>query len=111
MITGQAFGAGYMIMNSQALGADITFAWKDARIGMMDAKLAAGIMYDGSDAQTVSEKASEYDKLQQSVEAAAGRGYVDTVIEAVDTRKMVIGAFEMLYTKAEERPDKKHGTV
>ena len=111
VITGQAFGAGYMIMNSQALGADITFAWKDAKIGMMDAKLAAGIMYDGSDAQTVSEKASEYDKLQQSVEAAAGRGYVDTVIEAVDTRKMVIGAFEMLYTKAEERPDKKHGTV
>lgn len=111
VITGQAFGAGYMIMNSQALGADITFAWKEARIGMMDAKLAAGIMYDGSDAQTVSEKASEYEKLQQSVDAAAERGYVDTVIEAGDTRKMLIGAYEMLYTKAEERPDKKHGTV
>ncbi len=111
VITGRAFGSGYMIMNSQGLGADMTFAWEDAKIGMMDAKLAAGIMYDGSDAKTLSEKASEYEKLQESVSAAAGRGYVDTVIKAQDTRKMVIGAFEMLYTKAEERPEKKHGTV
>ena len=111
VITGKAFGAGYMIMNSQALGADLTFAWENAQIGMMDAKLAAGIMYDGSDDKTLGEKASEYAKLQQSVDAAAARGYVDTVINPEDTRKMVIGAFEMLYTKAEERSDKKHGTV
>ena len=39
------------------------------------------------------------------------RGYVDSVIEAQDTRKYVIGAFEMLYTKREDRPFKKHGTV
>lgn len=37
--------------------------------------------------------------------------YVDSVIEAQDTRKYVIGAFEMLYTKREDRPFKKHGTV
>ena len=111
VITGRAFGSGYMLMNSQGLGADLTFAWEDAQIGMMDAKLAAGIMYDGKDARTLDEKASAYAALQQSVEAAAGRGYVDTVIKAGDTRKMVIGAFEMLYTKAEERPEKKHGTV
>ena len=43
--------------------------------------------------------------------AAAKRGYVDSVIEAQDTRKYVIGAFEMLYTKREDRPFKKHGTV
>ena len=61
--------------------------------------------------KTLSEKAAEYAKLQQSAEAAAERGYVDTVISAEDTRKMVIGAFEMLYTKSEDRPDKKHGTV
>lgn len=111
LITGKAFGAGYMIMNSQALGADLTFAWESAQVGMMDAKLAAGIMYDGSDDATLSEKASEYASLQLSVDAAAARGYVDTVIKPQDTRKMVIGAFEMLYTKAEERSDKKHGTV
>ena len=111
VITGKAFGAGYMVMNSQGLGADITFAWEGAQIGMMDPKLAAGIMYDGSDDATLNEKASEYAKLQQSVDAAAARGYVDTVIAPADTRKMVIGAFEMLYTKAEEHSDKKHGTV
>ena len=39
------------------------------------------------------------------------RGYVDTIIEPADTRKYVIGAFEMLFTKREERPSKKHGTI
>ena len=73
VITGKAFGAGYMVMNSQGLGADITFAWEGAQIGMMDPKLAAGIMYDGSDDATLNEKASEYAKLQQSVDAAAAR--------------------------------------
>jgi acetyl-CoA carboxylase carboxyltransferase component len=43
--------------------------------------------------------------------AAAKRGYVDTIIKAQDTRKQVIGALEMLYTKREDRPVKKHGTV
>lgn len=57
------------------------------------------------------EKAAEYAALQDSVDAAAARGYVDTVIEAQDTRKYVIGAFEMLFTKREDRPAKKHGTV
>ena len=44
-------------------------------------------------------------------EAAAKRGYVDSIIEPKDTRKYVIGAFEMLFTKREDRPDRKHGTV
>ena len=64
-----------------------------------------------SDAATINEKAAEYATLQSSVLSAARRGYVDTIIEAEDTRKYVIGAFEMLYTKREERPSKKHGTV
>ena len=43
--------------------------------------------------------------------SAARRGYVDAIIEPADTRKYVIGAFEMLFTKREDLPDKKHGTV
>ena len=43
--------------------------------------------------------------------SAAARGYVDSIVEPVDTRKYIIGAFEMLYTKFEDRPGKKHGTV
>ena len=50
-------------------------------------------------------------ELQSSPQSAARRGYVDTIIEPADTRKYVIGAFEMLFTKREDRPDKKHGTV
>ena len=46
--------------------------------------------------------------LQSSVLSAAKRGYVDTIIEAADTRKYVIGAFEMLYAKREDRPSRKH---
>ena len=49
--------------------------------------------------------------LQGSVMSAAARGYVDSIVEPVDTRKYIIGAFEMLYTKFEDRPGKKHGTV
>ena len=49
--------------------------------------------------------------LQTSAESAAQRGYVDQIIEAADTRKYVIGAFEMLFTKREDGPVRKHGTV
>lgn len=111
VIVGNAYGSGFTIMNSQALGADVTYAWDTAKVGTMDAKLAAGIMYDGSDAATISEKAAEYDKKQNSVDAAASRGYIDTIIKPEDTRKMVIGAFEMLYTKREDLPVRKHPVV
>ena len=111
VIIGKAFGNAYNVMNSKALGADMTYAWKDAQIGMMDADLAAKIMFDGADADVLSEKAGEYAALQQNVLSAARRGYVDTIIDPVDTRKYVIGAFEMLYTKREDRPVKKHGAV
>lgn len=111
VIIGKAYGSAYVAMNSKAIGADLTYAWDDAEIGMMDAKLAAKIMYADADAATINEKAAEYAKLQSSVQSAARRGYVDTIIKAEDTRKYVIGAFEMLFTKREDRPMKKHGTV
>ena len=74
-------------------------------------KKAAKIMYEGADADTLKEKAAEYKELQSSPMSAARRGYVDAIIEAADTRKYVIGAFEMLFTRREDRPAKKHGTV
>ena len=111
VIIGKAYGSAYVAMNSKAVGADMTYAWEDASIGMMDAKLAAKIMYADADAATIREKAAEYKNLQSSPLSAAKRGYVDTIIEAADTRKYVIGAFEMLFTKREDRPVKKHGTV
>lgn len=111
VITGEAFGSAYVAMNSKSIGADIVYAWEEAKIGMMDARLAAKVMYEGEGNDVIAAKTAEYDSLQNSVESAAGRGYVDTIIEAADTRKYVIGAFEMLFTKREDRPHKKHGTV
>ena len=55
-------------------------------------------------------KAKEYEKLQSNVVTAARRGYVDLIIEPADTRKYLVAAFEMLYTKCVCTPDKKHGT-
>ena len=97
-------------MNSKALGADITLSWPDSQIGSMDANIAARILCD-KDAAAVSETARKYAELQNNVKSAAARGYVDEIVEPEDTRKYVIGAFEMLFTKRDERPAKKHGTV
>ena len=111
VILDKAYGTAYVAMNSKTLGADITIAWPEAQIGTMDSKLAAKIMYDGQGADVIGEKAKEYAKLQDSALSAAKRGYVDYIIAPADTRKYVIGAFEMLYSKREDRPAKKHGTV
>ena len=111
VIIGKAFGSAYVAMNSKSIGADMVYAWPSAQIGMMDADLAAKIMYADEDVATQREKAAQYRELQSSPESAARRGYVDAVIDPADTRKYVIGAFEMLFTKREDRPDKKHGTV
>ena len=110
VVIGEAFGSAYVAMNSKSIGADLTFAWDSASIGMMDANMAAKIMY-ADKPEVISEKASEYAALQTSAVAAAKRGYVDSIIAPADTRKYVIGAFEMLYSKKEDRPSKKHGTV
>ena len=111
VIAGAAYGSAYVSMNSKALGADMVYAWTGAQIGMMDPKMAAKIMYADADAATLKEKAEAYAALQASADAAARRGYVDSIIDPQDTRKYVIGAFEMLFTKRESSPDKKHGTV
>ena len=111
VIIGEAYGSAYVAMNSKSIGADMVFAWPQAQIGMMDAGLAAKIMYDGESADIINEKTAEYAALQSSALAPAKRGYVDNIIDAQDTRKYVIGAFEMLFTKREDRPSKKHGTV
>ena len=110
LITGEAYGSAYVSMNSKSVGADLVYAWNSAKVGMMDSNLAAKVMYPAADATELAEKAKEYDELQSSVISAARRGYVDLVMDPVDTRKYLIAAFEMLYTKYVDVPDKKHGT-
>ena len=111
VVVGKALGTAAIAMNSKAIGADLTIAWSNAEIGAMNANDAAQIMYSGEGADVMKEKAAEYAALQTSATGAAKRGYVDQVIDAADTRKYVVGAFEMLFAKREDRPAKKHGTV
>lgn len=116
VIVGKAFGSAYITMNSKHIGADMVFATEGASIGVMDAKSAVEIIYSeeisaASDALAViNEKTTEYDNLQSSALAAAKRGYVDSMIDSASVRKQVIYAFEMLATKNECRPEKKHST-
>lgn len=117
VIIGKAFGSAYNVMNSKALGADMVYAWQDAEIGAMEAENAVRIIYADEIAKAedklsfIAEKKAEYEELKTSSLSAAKRGYVDSIIQPVDTRKYIIGALEMLFTKEEERPFKKHGTI
>ena len=117
VIAGNAFGSAYLTMGSKSIGADVVFAWKDAVIGMMDPAEAVKIMYSKEieaaedSVALIDEKKAEYTALQSSALAAAKRGYVDDIIEAQETRQRVAAAFEMLFTKREDYPSKKHGTV
>lgn len=113
LVTGKSYGTAYAAFNSKSLGADMEFALEGAEIGAMDAKLAAQIVYAGevNTEEALNAKAEEYRKEANSVENAARRGYVDSVISATEARAQIIYAFEMLSTKREIRPSKKHGTV
>lgn len=117
VIVGSAWGSAGVIMNSKSIGADLVMAWSGADIGLMDAMSAVKIIYadeikESDHAKELIEKAvEEYKEAQSSAVAAAKRGYVDMIIEPEDTRKHVIAAFEMLYTKQVELLDKKHESV
>ncbi len=117
VVVKDALGSAYLTMGSKSLGADIVYAWPNAVIGMMNPQEAVKIMYAKEIAASdnavalINEKAAEYAALQASAVSAAKRGYVDDIIKAEETRQRVIAAFEMLFTKSEDRPSKKHGTV
>ena len=117
IVSGEAYGSAYLAMNAPHIGADLVYAYPSAKIGMMDAKAAVKIMYQDEicssedPAALLSEKTAAYESIQSSPEAAAGRGYVDAVIEPEMTRQYIAAGIDMLSTKRESRPDKKHGTM
>lgn len=106
-----AIGSAYGVMNAKATGADITIAFPDTKIGIMDADKAAQILAEGKSAEEIAAAAKQYDELQNGSASAAARGYIDQIVAPADLRKYLIGALEMLYTKREEVVSKKHGTV
>lgn len=117
LVMGDAFGTAYTVMNSKAIGADMVYAWPTAKIGTMDPEMAVKIMYEKEIAEAadkvakIAELKKSYTELQSSAMAAAKRGYIDDIIEPDATRKRLVAAFDMLYTKREDRPYKKHGAV
>lgn len=116
-IVGDVYGSAAMMMNSKATGADMVYAWPELGFGMMDPKSAVKIIYaediNASDDKIkfIDEKNAEYKKAFSSVESAAARGYVDMIVDPAETRKYVISAFEMLYSKRADISFKKHSTI
>ena len=117
VIVRKAYGGAYIAMNSKHLGADMVFAWPTAEIAVMGPSGAANIIFKkdikNSDdpVKTRQEKITEYTDKFANPYVAASRGYVDDVIEPDSTRPRIISALEMLASKRETRPAKKHGNI
>ncbi len=117
VITRKAYGGAYIAMSSKHLGADMVMAWPTAEIAVMGPDGAANIIFkdeiknSADPIATRQEKIAEYrNKLANPYEAAK-YGYVDDVIEPDSTRPRIIAALEMLATKREAAPAKKHGNI
>jgi acetyl-CoA carboxylase carboxyltransferase component len=104
-------------MCSRHLGADMAFAWPTAEIAVMGAEGAANIIHrkeiteSGDPAAKRKEKIQEYEGLFSNPYVAAGRGYIDAVIQPSETRSRLIDALETMSGKRELRPPKKHGNI
>ncbi len=117
LITRKDYGGAYIAMSSRHLGADMAFAWPTAEIAVMGAEGAANIIHRkeihsaDNPAAERDEKIKAYNELFANPYVAAGRGYVDAVIQPSQTRPRLIEALEIMCTKRELRPPKKHGNI
>jgi len=117
VIVRKAYGGAYIAMNSKHLGADMVFAWPSAEIAVMGPDGAANIIFrkeiseSDNPIETRNQKIQEYREKFSNPYIAASRGYVDDVIEPATTRARIISALEMLASKRENRPSKKHGNI
>lgn len=109
VITRKAYGGAYIAMCSQHLGADQVMAWPTSEIAVMGPAGAANIIFRKD--PNVAEKTAEYIEEFATPYKAAERGYVDQVIEPIETRPRIITALNMLASKRESRPAKKHGNI
>jgi acetyl-CoA carboxylase carboxyltransferase component len=111
------YGGSYLAMCSRDLGADMVLAWPTAEIAVMGAEGAANIIFRKEIAAATDpaakkkEKIDEYQRLFSNPYIAASRGYVDAVIHPRKTRGHIIRSLEMLRTKRESRPARKHGNI
>ena len=117
VIMRKAYGGAYIVMNSRHLRADIVYAWPSAQIAVLGAKGAAGIVFRSESKKAedpqefLREKEIEYSRKFENPYRAAEKGYVDDIIEPAETRFRLIRALEMLATKKDSNPAKKHGNI
>nr|WP_202935107.1 acyl-CoA carboxylase subunit beta [Halorussus amylolyticus] len=117
VITRKAYGGAYDVMASKHIGADVNYAWPTAEIAVMGPKGAVNILYsdelaaaDDTEARR-EELIDEYREEFANPYTAADRGFVDDVLEPQNTRPRLIDDLEMLASKRDEQPDKKHGNI
>ena len=118
IITRKGYGGAYVVMNSKSIGADLAYAWPSAEIAVMGAQGAVNIIFRKEIAEAgdkgverTAELIDEYTERFANPYNAAERGYVDDVIEPRETRRVLVRALEMLRTKKEQLPQRKHGNV
>lgn len=117
VVTRKDYGGSYIAMSSRHLGADMVFAWPSAEIAVMGAQGAANIIFRKEiaaaedQAAKRSELIADYEERFNNPYVAASRGYVDAVILPSETRKRLVDALEILSTKSESLPPKKHGNI
>ena len=117
VVTRKAYGGAYCVMNSKHIRSDLNLAWPSAEIAVMGPDGAVNIIFRKELAQAkdpVKRKAelvAEYTEKFANPYVAAGRGYIDEVIEPRETRPRLINALEMLANKRDNNPPKKHGCI
>jgi acetyl-CoA carboxylase carboxyltransferase component len=115
VIIRKAYGGGYIAMNSRHLGADFVFAWPTAEIAVMGPEGAANIVFKKeieeaeNPAEMRKQKIQEYKEKFANPFVAASKGYIDEVIEPLETRARLIHSLEISASKVDHRPAKKHG--
>ncbi len=117
VITRKAYGGAYDVMGSKHIRADLNIAWPGAMVAVMGAAGASKIIHrrdiaaSSDPAATEAAHTADYEERFNNPYMAAGRGFVDDVIEARETRPYLIRALGLLKTKHEEKPVRKHGNV
>ena len=117
LILRKAYGGAYIAMCSRPLGADMVFAYPTAEIAVMGAEGAAEIIFKKEIASAGDPDAARLEKIREYREQfynpyrAAERGFVDAVIDPADTRPTIARALEMLRSKSENPPEKRHGNI
>ena len=117
VITRKAYGGAYDVMSSKHIRGDANFAYPTAEIAVMGPDGAVNILYKremdaAADPLALKEeKTREYREKFANPYIAAERGYVDEVIEPRDTRRRLIQALDVLHTKRDTNPPRKHGNM